>query len=1154
MKSIELIEKQPGIARNADELYKSKRFVGIVLSTGGGKSFLAMDQIIKRANEYNADPKHKTEGPYELSRCPMLYFSPTNIINAQFRTHMAKYIIAPEYLEMDKQENGAVTESSAPQVLTRLMAKLNLEGPTQEMLFKLNSLIYNRNNSLTPEEAVNEILREELEKAPTDLKTGIVKKAFPNLHFKAYKNLEKVNSKSDEYEETIDEEEQEVITDINKIKPEFIIFDEAHRTGAKTWWPKIEAYIGKNKTTKILAITATPERDVDEQNMMKRLAAIKGMGYSIREQREKKYLAGDYPLMKAIEEGMVTPPDIIHFNMTLDESSEFKKMLRAFVTGTITDFKTPTSNTQSYYNMKNKVGAIEKAFSDMLVSIRTNPLTDDIEETKAKVEGVWSNSFTRSSGVMTRLRDVIKYQYFELGRGRTPEDIDEITGICEKFLQDDEWEPGKSWNTVKKERVSEIITSELAKRGLTSGKALTFIDSMPAGPKGESNQEKRSRARIFIDEQIKIIKGRLGLIAGVEPDVSAIHSTAFTEKENDRIVDDFMAAPNDSGPFKIIASVNKFNEGFHADGVNAAFMVKEIAENAQKGEPRIVLLQQLGRVISAGSKDKTVVFDLANNFMRNHDKFMQEVSQDKDCFNFLQMTKYEKSFQNAVELIEQNTPGKKRTDYHVDETISILSVLMKRIIDPNGATLKCTLNEFIDKIQNDELREQILDELYVVGIELENHGDINIGQGLKHLKDVAWNVGGRSDSKALKALSNLSIQELKNLGILDLSEKGIAELRRLGGRVINDSKFIVGGNLPNLYRLNALTGTYYDGPENSSTTVDYYGCRPDGYDPAGYDRYGFNRAGIHKVTGMPYDERMFTRTADGKWINLLQEPGSERESVDLLGYNIDGINPKTGFDRDGFWHKKLKDGSFAEERSVYSDRKLDVHDFTAQGHYYGQKNIYTNNGLFSNGTRHPNPKTRQEWEDIYGINDRDIDGFNRNGFNINGVHRITGTHYDTRGYDFTGVNTDPALREAISQLNYIRRKGVSGVRGKTPEELGEIIAKGISASRVYYDIEKDSPMNIAKILREFPDYRLKEVLDLPTGINGRTIRDMKDEFVLASKAMSEHYTEKLKFSRAKNPELAKKLEELEQLVLIPKFFVKDAIAHRNNNGSKDFVR
>ena len=50
LKNIELIEKQPEIARNADELYKSKRFVGIVLSTGGGKSFLAMDQIIKRAN------------------------------------------------------------------------------------------------------------------------------------------------------------------------------------------------------------------------------------------------------------------------------------------------------------------------------------------------------------------------------------------------------------------------------------------------------------------------------------------------------------------------------------------------------------------------------------------------------------------------------------------------------------------------------------------------------------------------------------------------------------------------------------------------------------------------------------------------------------------------------------------------------------------------------------------------------------------------------------------------------------------------------------------------------------------------------------------------------------------------------------------------
>ena len=55
-----------------------------------------------------------------------------------------------------------------------------------------------------------------------------------------------------------------------------------------------------------------------------------------------------------------------------------------------------------------------------------------------------------------------------------------------------------------------------------------------------------------------------------------------------------MKQPIDKGPFKIIAAVQKFNEGFHPDGISAELMIKEISENKEKtGEPRIVLLQQL---------------------------------------------------------------------------------------------------------------------------------------------------------------------------------------------------------------------------------------------------------------------------------------------------------------------------------------------------------------------------------------------------------------------------------------------------------------------------------------------------------------------------------------------------------------------------------
>ena len=84
---IELIGIQPGIAGNINELYEKvfKRFVGLVLSTGGGKSFLAIDQILKRMNKYNNEDISFEETLSEdvLSNWSILYISSDRTINTQ---------------------------------------------------------------------------------------------------------------------------------------------------------------------------------------------------------------------------------------------------------------------------------------------------------------------------------------------------------------------------------------------------------------------------------------------------------------------------------------------------------------------------------------------------------------------------------------------------------------------------------------------------------------------------------------------------------------------------------------------------------------------------------------------------------------------------------------------------------------------------------------------------------------------------------------------------------------------------------------------------------------------------------------------------------------------------------------------------------------
>lgn len=596
---IKLIEKQPEIAENVDNLYgNGKRFAGVVLSTGGGKSFIAMDQIIKTMNLYNERTNFNESGDsLVLSKCPILYFSPTNVVNNQFKTHIAKYIIAPEYLAQEKEIYSEITKENSEKILYNVLNKLGIKLKDEEkeaINDELLTSILNNTNNVSIEKLVLEVLRNVLEKCSTDQKNNIVKSAFPNLNFKAYKNLEKV--KDDDPDEIIDEDELENVDDINKINPELIIFDEAHRTGADTWWKKVQKYLERNNQAKVLAITATPERDVDKMNMMKELSGVKGMGYTTAERRKEEYLAGNYPLLEAIKQGMVTPPEVVHFDMTLDESSEFKKLLNEYVYARANLQKKPSGNESAH----NKVSEAERKLKQALILIMKNPFEDDLEETKKKIEGEYNNQHSTSKkGLIDNLaKKIIDYTKNNLSSSNIDpksSEIQQLTDYCYNFIQNYQWENGKSWKQVKKERVSKLIEDKLVENGLEHGKALTFIESMENGTYSEkdSKETKRKKAKEYIQKCIEDIRNRVGKIGGEEPDVTAIHSAAYTNKENNNILNSFMSKPNNEGPLKIIASVQKFNEGFHPDGISAEFMLKEIGENKDKDEPRIVLLQQL---------------------------------------------------------------------------------------------------------------------------------------------------------------------------------------------------------------------------------------------------------------------------------------------------------------------------------------------------------------------------------------------------------------------------------------------------------------------------------------------------------------------------------------------------------------------------------
>lgn len=95
--------------------------------------------------------------------------------------------------------------------------------------------------------------------------------------------------------------------------------------------------------------------------------------------------------------------------------------------------------------------------------------------------------------------------------------------------------------------------------------------------------------------------------------IKDIHSYAvysdYPDKEKD--YNEFCEDNSDSA--KILFSINMLNEGLHIKGISGVLMLRTTQSN-------LIYLQQLGRLLEAGNKDKyLLVFDFVNNFSNVND-------------------------------------------------------------------------------------------------------------------------------------------------------------------------------------------------------------------------------------------------------------------------------------------------------------------------------------------------------------------------------------------------------------------------------------------------------------------------------------------------------------------------------------------------------
>ena len=137
-------------------------------------------------------------------------------------------------------------------------------------------------------------------------KDEIIRDVFPNIKFETYSGLLAQRGK-----------------DIIEKEYGFIVLDELHRTGAKEWEKKIAKLLeNQGEETRVLGITATPTRDMDDRNMANEMALR--LGYTKEEVESNQHIAMNMDLIEAIKLGLVVNPKVVscEYSLTTDGSIE----------------------------------------------------------------------------------------------------------------------------------------------------------------------------------------------------------------------------------------------------------------------------------------------------------------------------------------------------------------------------------------------------------------------------------------------------------------------------------------------------------------------------------------------------------------------------------------------------------------------------------------------------------------------------------------------------------------------------------------------------------------------------------------------------------------------------------------------------------------
>ena len=402
----------------------------------------------------------------------------------------------------------------------------------------------------------------------------ILKEVFPNLKLITYQKLLEDSS-----------------IDTIKKKYKYIVLDEIHRSGAERWIEKVKQLIdNQDEDTKVLGISATPQRDVDYNDMSDFWAEY--LGYTEEEILNKKHLACDIDLIEAIERGYITKPKIICCKYSYLKSCEGKLNLIS----NEEDRKKYKDEFEVLRRNIDKSSGIEKILRDNLKSdgkyIVFLPVGD--------YEDIDGNKLEKNATKAIKLyqNQMMQYVYAGVYLEKNIEKFNQV----EKCINENIPFNAELIKWIEQEKDNLLL---LSKMNVTKNSNLLVTESNYLV---ENIIERMGYERLNESKQAELLKQKTKSFMECYSMLGD-----YGDKKNNKELSNFNSS--NSKKVKFMFVMNKLNEGVHPDRVDGIIWLRPLDKNS-----KILYLQQLGRCIRGlddnemlTEESQPVVLDLVNN-------------------------------------------------------------------------------------------------------------------------------------------------------------------------------------------------------------------------------------------------------------------------------------------------------------------------------------------------------------------------------------------------------------------------------------------------------------------------------------------------------------------------------------------------------------